>query len=96
VQIANSENYIEFRNSVTENMKKKRRKKMSKICWKNIVLSKFKKQFTAVLTQFITIENTVLLKQQLENIVWQFRKTVKYSKILLLEKQLYTLEKIYT
>jgi hypothetical protein len=60
VHIANSEHYYEFRNYViVEKMKKKRRRKISKICWKNIILSKFQKQFIAVLIQFLTVENTV-------------------------------------
>jgi hypothetical protein len=60
MQIVNFKHYSEFRNYVTaEKMKKKRRKKILKICWKNIVLSKFQKQFIAVLIQFQTVENTV-------------------------------------
>jgi len=38
---------------------KEEKKKKSKICWKNIVLSKIHKQFTVVLIQFLIVENTV-------------------------------------
>jgi hypothetical protein len=61
VQIANSEHYFEFRNSVTaEKIEKKRRKiKFQNLLEKYSFYLKTQNQFTAVLIQFLTVEKTV-------------------------------------
>jgi len=61
VQIANSEHYSEYRNSVTaEKMKKKiKKKEVRNLLEQYIFYLKKHNQFIAVLIQFLTAENTV-------------------------------------